>query len=74
MPSTVTITGTLGPDRDVTSAVYSNVKSITFDVEKDTIKIVYTSGGTDLTVYFDYFISTTVTYTISGNDATVTIS
>ena len=68
--ATVTITGKVGPGNTVTSLVLRDVKSINFQVANNTIQIVYG----DKTQQFDYNATATVTYTISGSAATITIA
>lgn len=66
----LTVTGTLGPDVDVTTKVFANVSEIKFDLARSVLSIV--SNGK--TIDFDYALTATVTYTISGTTATVTIA
>lgn len=72
----LTITGTLGPNNAVTSMVFQRVKEVAFELAKAVIKIVYTPPNSteEKIQYFDYAITATVTYTISGNVATITIA
>lgn len=71
MPTgTVTITGTLGPGQSVTSLAFDNVSSINFDLARSVISITANNKTTD----FSYNDIDTVTYTISGTTATITIS
>jgi len=77
--TTVTITGTLGPDVDVTSLVIENVKSIKFEYTSDGIKsgvieIAYVVNEDVKIQYFDLSTVSTVTYTISGADTAIVIS
>lgn len=68
--ATVTITGTIGPGQSVTSLVLTGVTGIDFQIANNTIAI----HQDDKVTTFDYNATATVTYTISGNAATITIS
>lgn len=72
MPSTVTFTGPIGIGVSVTSLVFTNVTSVQFEIERNVVRI--TQSSPNKITYIDYDATTTVTYTISGADATVTIS
>lgn len=68
--ATVTITGAIGPGLSVTSLVLSDVTDVDFQIKNNTIAI----AQDDKVTTFDYDATATVTYTISGNAATITIS
>lgn len=71
MPTgTVTITGALGPGDAVTNLVIENVSSILFDLARNVVSI--TAGIK--TTEFSYDGIDTVTYTINGTTATISIS
>ena len=70
MPSTATVTSDTGPAIQSTSVVYGNVTSVEFLIDKSIIRIVSNCRIID----FDYASIGTVTYTIDGANATVTIS
>lgn len=71
-PVTVTITSTYGPGLTATAQSFTRVTGLAFDYVKNTIKIDHADGR--LTAYYDYSAIATVTYTISGGTATITIS
>jgi len=68
--ATVTITGKIGPGNTVTSLVLSGVTGIDFQIKNNVIAI----SIDDKVRFFDYDDTATVTYTISGDAATITIS
>lgn len=68
--ASVTITATTGPGDTVTAAVFTNVSSIVFDLAANMIRLV-TNG---INKEFAYDAVATVTYTISGETATITIA
>lgn len=68
----VTITGTLGPDVDVTSLVLNDVTNIKFELDRRVIEI--THGAQPKIVHFDYEITATVTFTIGGDNTTIVIT
>lgn len=70
---TVTITGKIGPGFTATTLVFTDVTSLNFHIADNTIEIVQASKG-EKSTFFDYDATATVTYTISGDAATVTIS
>ncbi len=70
---TVTITGKIGPGFSVTSLVFTNVTGLFFNIKENTIEIVQAELAEKHT-FFDYESTATVTYTISGVAATITIS
>ena len=71
--ATVTITGKIGPGFTVTSLVFTEVTGIDFQIKNNTIDIVQAEKAQKHTI-FDYESTATVTYTISGDAATITIS
>lgn len=71
--ATVTITGVLGPGIAVTSQVFTNVSEINFQIKRNCIDIVQEDKAQKHTT-FDYNATATVTYTISGVNATITIA
>lgn len=71
--ATVTITGVLGPGLEVTSLEFTGVTGLNFNIKDNTIEIIQAEEAQKHT-FFDYDETATVTYTISGNHATVTIS
>lgn len=74
--SQLTITGITGPGVSNTAVVLQNLQKIEFDLVRRVIKVVSreTTDSIDKTSYYDYGQTATVTYTISGVNATVTIS
>ena len=69
---TLTITGKIGAGITVTSLVLTNVSKIEFDLAANVIR-VFQSSLNKITE-FDYAVEATVTWTISGTTATITIS
>lgn len=67
----VTVTAPVGPGRTVTSQVINGAREIRFLVEHETFEIVASDGRIH---EFEYETIATVTYTISGETATVTIT
>lgn len=74
MPDKITITGTLGPDIDVTSLIFNNVTELNFLIDRQVLEIKYNVQNTIKTVHFDLYTIATVTYTISSHVATVVAS
>ena len=68
--ATVTISGKIGPGNTVTSLVLSGVTDVDFQIKNNVIAI----SIDDEVRFFDYDATATVTYTISGDAATITIS
>lgn len=66
----ITVTAPVGPGKTVTALVISGAKSILFDVDREVF--VIDDGVRKHT--FDYETIATVTYTISGETGTVTVS
>lgn len=71
--STVVITGTLGPDVDVTSLTLSNVTDVDFQLGIGVLEITHNYPNNKIQ-HFDLVLPTTVTFSISGSVATITIS
>lgn len=71
--ATVTITGKIGPGNTVTSLVFTNVTGVNFQIANNTIDIEQADSAERHSV-FDYDATATVTYSISGNVATITIA
>lgn len=71
--ATVTITGVLGPGDEVTSLVFTDVTAVDFQIKNNTIDIEQEFKAQRHTI-FDYDATATVTYTISGDAATITIA
>ena len=71
--ATVTITGKIGPAFEVTSLVLTGVTGVNFQIANNTIDIEQAEKAQKHSI-FDYEETATVTYTISGDAATITIS
>jgi len=71
--ATVTITGKIGPGLTDTALVFQGVTGINFNISDNTIEIIQAAKAEKHT-FFDYDTIATVTYTISGDAATITIS
>lgn len=71
-----TVTGITGPGKSLTAQVFTNCSSINFNLVANTIEIVWTPVGknTSQREFIEYDNIATVTYTISGTTATVSIS
>lgn len=70
MPSQATVTAKIGPGLTATAVVLPDVSSIAF-VNNMTVLRIMTSGKL---VDFDIYASTTVTYTISSHNVTLSVS
>ena len=70
MASTVTVTGSIGPNVTLTSKVFSNVTSFKVDPVLGLLEINQSNVITAIAIG----AATTMTVTISGTDYTVTIS
>jgi len=73
MPHQVTVTGKTGPDRTVTAAVIPNVTQIDFQLNDKRLFIHTEQGVGDNVKEFDLTF-TTVTFSITGGNYTVTVS
>ncbi len=67
----VTVTAPIGPGNTVSSLVFSSAKAVLFDMEREVMVITKSNG---VKVEFEYETIATVTYTISGEVATITVS
>lgn len=75
MPNKVTVTGKVGPDLSLTTKVFDNLNSISFNFDSQVILIDYIdSNNIPSIVQVDLFGVTTVTYSISGHIATLVVS
>ena len=70
---TVTVTGTLGPDKDVTSLLFENVVDLDFQFDRRVLVIKQSTPPSKYTE-FDYSLVTAVTFTIAGTLTTVVVS
>jgi len=70
MASTVTITAKIGPAIQVTSLVLTGVTSVNWDLDKRVLEI--NCGG--VIKIYDLVGVTTVTFSISGANYTITVS
>lgn len=71
--ATVTVTGTMGPGRALTAAVFSNIAAFTLDPVKSTLSMTDVNGKvTDVSI----LAATTITVVLSAaaGNYTVTIS
>ena len=68
--ATLTVTGKTGPGFTVTAKVFHNVQFLTFNFARNTFSFSADEGSMD----FDYDTTATVTFTISGDAATIAIS
>lgn len=67
----ITVTADTGPDIANTTKVYNNCSRLEFDFAKNTFNFTEENGQI---IFFEYNAVATVTYTISGSTATITIS
>jgi hypothetical protein len=67
----VTVTAPIGPGGTVTSLVLNNCRSVKFDAKREVVEVEDEGGKMH---EFEYETIATVTYTISGETATVAIS
>lgn len=72
MPSTLTYTGKIGPGNTLTAKVFSDVTDIAFHLDRKTIEV--THAIPPRISHLDYVGVATITYTISGTNATITVS
>ena len=70
MPSTVTVTGTVGPGSSVTALVISNVTFFSVDTVNEMLTVVADGKTTS----YNITAATTITCTVSGNNYTLTVS
>jgi len=71
---TLTITGTTGPDQDVTTLLFEYVTDLNFDLVRGVLTVFYNKNGTILNQAFDYTLVTTVTWTITSGMTAVVVS
>lgn len=75
MPSTVTVTGKVGPASTVTALVLTNVSKFSIDTTNELLTVELGEGSQPPKVReFDISAATTITCTVSGNSYTLTIS
>lgn len=67
----LTITAPQGPGGSVSALVLNGIKQISFKMDKEVIEVVESGGRI---TYFEYETIATVTYTISGEVATIAVS
>jgi len=67
----VTITADIGPGESVTALVVNDVRELRYDFPGDRLQLVLANGKIQ---NYDYDNVATITHTISGSVATVTIS
>lgn len=72
MPSQLTYSGSTGPGQALTTALFTDVTELNYDLPHKTLKVVW--GIPSITTVLSLSASTTVTHTISGGNHTVTIS
>jgi hypothetical protein len=70
MPSTVTVTGTVGPGFTATALVITLVSEFRIDCDKEMLYV--TANGVIKEFYIG--VATTITCTVTGNTYTLTIS
>jgi phage baseplate assembly protein gpV len=73
MPHQVTVTGKTGPDRTVTAAVITNVKSVDFQLDAKRLFVETEVGVGDNIKEFDLTF-TTATFTITGGNYAIVLS
>lgn len=73
MPHQVTVTGKTGPDRTVTAAVIPNVLGIDFQLSDKRCFVTTENAAGDNIKEFDLTF-TTVTFSITGGNYTVTLA
>jgi len=71
MPSSVTVTAKAGPGLQATALVLSNISNIMFDM--DNRKVQVNNSGTVIRE-FDLVGVTTITFSLSGANYTITVS
>jgi hypothetical protein len=69
----LTITGRIGPGFTVTTKVFPGISDLNFSFADNTIDVIERLKAQKHTV-FDYQPTSTVTFSISGDTATITIS
>jgi hypothetical protein len=70
--ASVTITAKAGPGLAAVAQVFTGVESIEFQIARNVIQIDHDDVSSPS--FFDYDNTATVTYVISGSNATITIS
>lgn len=68
--STATVTGSAGPDIDVTAVVFTGVNSFSLSSDNNILSLVQSGKVTDI----DVSAATTITCTVSGGQYTLTVS
>ena len=72
MPSAaVTVTAVAGPGRTLTSGVFAGVKGINFSLVDNVFTLTLSDGSIKT---FDWQSIATITFTVSGNNGTVSIT
>ena len=73
---TATVTGTYGTGDTATAIAFANVQNLQFDLQRGMIYISYIPAGGTMrkNVEFELDDIATITYTVSSNVATITIS
>ncbi|MGI0013626.1 MAG: hypothetical protein ACREBU_09325 [Nitrososphaera sp.] len=75
MASQLTVTAKTGPDRQNTALVLPNVTSLNFDLDERVLMVFHKdTNGTPQDKEYDLSSVTTVTFSISGANYTVTVS
>ena len=73
MPSTLTVTGVVGPGKTLTTQVFNNVVSVKLEFTKKVLRVEYNANGLT-TVDIDVSGATTYTLTYSAPNYTFTVS
>lgn len=72
MPSQLTYTGSIGPGQALTSQVFTDVTDLTFDLIG---KMLFVSWGVpNVTAQLSLAANATVSWTISGNNHTISFT
>lgn len=71
MPDNITVTAKTGPAVTATSRVFTGVKKVEFDLEK---QVLHVTDSDNRVWDYDLYGSTTVTYTVASHIATVAVS
>lgn len=72
MPHEGTVTGVVGPGNTATAVKLSDITEISFRVDKSVLEVKYAKG--QKTAHVSLGGVTTVTYSISGGQVTLTVS
>lgn len=74
MPSSVTITGALGPGQEVTALVMNNATAVNFDLRNNSLGVAWNDNNGSRNQTFALTGTTTATVTVSGSTWTFVLT